>query len=293
MKILFAASECVPFVKTGGLADVVGALPKRNSQDRGGRARDAAPVLGHRTQVAREDGACAVSSTSTSAGGRQYVGIEKLVYEGITFYFIDNEQYFGRDYIYGYGRRRGRALRLLLPRGAGSAAADRLRSRRAALPRLADRPDSRRCCDAQYQQSGAVSATSSTVFTIHNLQYQGIFPIDDDRGSGLAWANWAYTADSLEFYGMCSFMKGGIVFADQITTVSPTYAQEIQTAYYGERLDGLLRARGGSSDGHPQRHRHRRIRPGHRSGRSPSTTPPTPSRRRPATRSRAAARSSA
>jgi len=94
---------------------------------------------------------------------------------------------------------------------------------------------------AQYRKL-KVYQKIKTVFTIHNLQYQGIFPIsnvEDYFGLG----DWAYTSDKLEFFGMCSFMKGGIVYADEITTVSPTYALEIQTAYYGERLDGLLRAR--------------------------------------------------
>jgi len=81
-----------------------------------------------------------------------------------------------------------------------------------------------------------------TIYTIHNLQYQGIFPISNIEEL-LGLGDWAYTSDTLEFFGMCSFMKGGIVFADEITTVSPTYSHEIQTAYYGERLDGLLRSR--------------------------------------------------
>ena len=87
-----------------------------------------------------------------------------------------------------------------------------------------------------------------TVFTVHNLQYQGIFPISDIEDL-ISLGGWAYDKDHLEFYGQCSFMKGGLVFADAITTVSPTYSQEIQTAYYGEKLDGLLRARAESLTG--------------------------------------------
>jgi starch synthase len=87
-----------------------------------------------------------------------------------------------------------------------------------------------------------------TVFTIHNLQYQGVFGIDyiDDL---LGFGYDKYTADRLEFYGCTSFMKAGIVYSDEITTVSPTYAEEIQTGFYGERLDGLLRARLGQLSG--------------------------------------------
>ena len=87
-----------------------------------------------------------------------------------------------------------------------------------------------------------------TVFTIHNLQYQGVFGMDYIEDLlGLGWD--AYTSDKLEFFGAASFMKGGLVYTDEITTVSPTYAGEIQTAYYGERLDGLLRARKDSLTG--------------------------------------------
>lgn len=81
-----------------------------------------------------------------------------------------------------------------------------------------------------------------TVYTIHNLQYQGVFPIKAVQDT-LGLGDSLFTSDKLECYGCANYMKAGLVYADELTTVSPSYADEIQTAFYGERLDGLLRAR--------------------------------------------------
>ena len=245
MKVLFAASECVPFVKTGGLADVVGALPKR-LRDLGVDVRVMLPMYSAIEPKWREKMEHVLFFYVNLGWRRQYVGIEKLVYEGITFYFIDNEQYFGRNYIYGYGADEGERFAYFC------------RAVLESLPLIDFVPDVIHCndwqtglippmLDIQYRKLEQYKNVK-TVFTIHNLKYQGLFQIDDIEEM-VSLGELAYTADSLEFYGMCSFIKGGIVFADHITTVSPTYAQEIQTAYYGERLDGLLRARAGSLTG--------------------------------------------
>ena len=235
MKVLFAASECVPFVKTGGLADVVGALPKR-LRDQGVDVRVMLPMYSAIEPKWREKMEHVLFFYVNLGWRRQYVGIEKLVYEGITFYFIDNEQYFGRNYIYGYGADEGERFAYFC------------RAVLESLPLIDFVPDVIHCndwqtglippmLDIQYRKLEQYKNVK-TVFTIHNLKYQGLFQIDDIEEM-VSLGELAYTADSLEFYGMCSFIKGGIVFADHITTVSPTYAQEIQTAYYGERLDGL------------------------------------------------------
>ena len=245
MKVLFAASECVPFVKTGGLADVVGALPKR-LRDQGVDVRVMLPMYSAIEPKWREQMEHVLFFYVNLGWRRQYVGVEKLVYDGITFYFIDNEQYFGRNYIYGYGADEGERFAYFC------------RAVLESLPLIDFVPDVLHChdwqtglippmLDIQYRKL-ELYKNVKTVFTIHNLKYQGLFQIDDIEEM-VSLGELAYTADSLEFYGMCSFIKGGIVFADHITTVSPTYAQEIQTAYYGERLDGLLRARAGSLTG--------------------------------------------
>ncbi len=239
MKILFATSECVPFVKTGGLADVVSALP-REILKAGEDVRVILPLYKAIGQEWREQMQHVLYFYVNLGWRRQYVGIETLQYAGITYYFVDNEQYFGRDYIYGMGGDEGERFAFFC------------RAVLEALPKIDFIPDVLHCHDwqtglipvlhkLQYRQL-ELFGNIRTVFTIHNLQYQGLFPIDTIEDL-LYLGNLAYTSDALEFYGMCSCMKGGIVFSDEITTVSPTYSQEIQTAYYGERLDGLLRSR--------------------------------------------------
>lgn len=239
MKILFAASECVPFIKTGGLADVVGALPKELIKS-GADVRVILPLYKTMDAKWREKSKLLFHFDISMGWRRQYVGIYQLDYEGITFYFIDNEQYFGRDYVYGSGTDEGERYAYFS------------RAVMESLPKLEFIPDVLHCNDwqtglipvllkLQYSKI-AFYQNIKTVYTIHNLKFQGIFPIDFIEEM-LGLGGLAYTSDSLEFYGMCSFMKGGIVYADEVTTVSPTYAEEIQTAYYGERLDGLLRMR--------------------------------------------------
>jgi len=239
MKILFATSECVPFIKTGGLADVVGALPKELIKT-GADVRVILPLYKTMDEKWKAQLEEVLHFYITLGWRRQYVGIKKLDFSGITFYFIDNEQYFGRDYVYGSGTDEGERYAFFC------------RAIMESLPKLDFIPDVLHCNDwqtglipvllkLQYSKLELFSKVK-TVYTIHNLKFQGIFPIDFIEEM-LALGNLAYTSDSLEFYGMCSFMKGGIVYADEVTTVSPTYSQEIQTAYYGERLDGLLRSR--------------------------------------------------
>ena len=239
MKILFATSECVPFIKTGGLADVVGALPKELIKT-GADVRVILPLYKTMDAKWREELEDVVQFYITLGWRRAYVGIKQLTFAGIKFYFVDNEQYFGRDYVYGSGTDEGERYAYFC------------RAIMEALPKLDFIPDVLHCNDWQtglipvllklQYKNLEIFKNVKTVYTIHNLKFQGIYPIDFIEEM-LSLGNLAYTSDSLEFFGMCSFMKGGIVYADEVTTVSPTYSQEIQTAYYGERLDGLLRAR--------------------------------------------------
>ncbi len=239
MKILFTASECVPFVKTGGLADVVGALAPVLARQ-GHDVRVMLPLYG---QVPEEYTARMSHATDfeiTLGWRRQYCGIEQLVLDGVTYYFVDNKFYFGRSYIYGLGgdeyERYGFFCRAALN----------------ALTKLDFQPD---VIHAHDWQSGMIPALLKiqyahlpfysgikTIFTIHNLQYQGIFGIREVQDVlGLGDSLW--TNDKLECFGCANYLKAALVYADLITTVSPSYAEEIQSAYYGERLDGLLRAR--------------------------------------------------
>ena len=245
MKILFAASECVPFIKTGGLADVVGALSPV-LRERGHDVRVILPLYAAIPEKYTKDMKLECEFEVELCWRRQYCGIKSLVYQGVTFYFVDNNYYFGRPYIYGLGgdeyERFGFFSRAVID----------------ALVHLDFRPDVVHCHD---WQTGMIPALlkiqyahfpfyqdMKTVYTIHNLQYQGVFPIKAVQDT-LGLGDSLFTSDKLECYGCANYMKAGLVYADELTTVSPSYADEIQTAFYGERLDGLLRARKGQLSG--------------------------------------------
>ena len=239
MNILFTASECVPFVKTGGLADVVGSLaPVLAKQGHDVRVMmpfySAIPLdWQHKMQF--------VLHFDVQLGWRrQYCGVMMLKKDGVTYYFLDNKYYFGRPYIYGLGgdeyERYGFFCRAVLN----------------ALPLLEFHPD---ILHAHDWQSGMVPALLKiqyahlpfyadikSILTIHNLQYQGIFGIREVQDV-LGLGDGLWSSDKLECFGCANFMKAGLVYSDAISTVSPSYAEEITTAYYGERLDGLIRAR--------------------------------------------------
>ncbi len=239
MKILFAASECVPFIKTGGLADVVGALAPVLAR-KGHDVRVILPLYTAIPEKYTSELRHVVDFEIDLGWRKQYCGIEVLEQDGVTFYFVDNKYYFGRSYIYGLGgdeyERYGFFCRGVLN----------------ALPLLGFIPD---IIHANDWQTGMIPAllkiqyahlpdyaNIKTVYTIHNLQYQGVFGIDQFKDV-FGLGDSIFTADKIEHFGTANCMKAGIVYADEITTVSPSYAEEIQTAYYGERLDGLLRAK--------------------------------------------------
>lgn len=239
MKVLFAASECVPFIKTGGLADVVGALPP-TLKARGVDVRVILPLYGEIPWAYREQMRHVVDFEVELGWRKQYCGIETLDHAGVTYYFVDNRYYFDRPYVYGMGGDEYERYAFFC------------RSVLNALPLIDFRPEILHCHD---WQAGMIPplhkiqyahlpffADMRSIMTIHNLQYQGIFGIRDVQDA-LGLGDSLMTSDKLEAYGAANYLKGGLVYADEITTVSPTYAEEITTPYYGERLDGLLRAR--------------------------------------------------
>lgn len=238
MKVLFAVSECAPFAKSGGLADVAGSLPKELNR----LGTDVRVILPKYQSISDEykQRMKKVKEFTVSVGWRnQYCGIEELTYQGITFYFIDNEYYFKRDGFYGYfddGERFSFFNRAVLE----------------AIKELDFYPDVLHCHDwhtamipyllrMEYYKKKNYGLIR-TVFTIHNLQFQGIFP-QSVLKELLGLEDQAFHPSHLEFYGNINFMKGALVAADKITTVSPTYKKEIQTPEYGEKLDGVLRER--------------------------------------------------
>lgn len=235
MKVLFVAAESVPFVKTGGLADVIGSLPKELCKS----GIDARVVLPKYEEIAQEykDKMVTVASSQILIYGRtQSFNIQKLVVDKVTYYFIDNEHYFKRRGLYGHFDDAERfaffcraALMLI---DLVDFVPDVVHSHdwHAALTGV--------YLHAYYQDKGQYS-NMKNVFTIHNLKYQGIF--DKSVFFDLLDLDWSYfKSDTLEYYDKVNFMKGGIIFADMVSTVSGTYAKEIQSPYFGEALDGLL-----------------------------------------------------
>jgi starch synthase len=240
MHITFAASECVPFSKTGGLADVVGALPLALAE------------LGHQITVfvpkyrqTKLDNPKRVIESITIPFDDQYRFASVLNggrHSGVQFYFIDYPPFFDRDALYGtsLGDYHDNAERFALFSRAVLEAS-----------KILGVPDVFHCHDWQsalipvllrtlYDDDPAFSRASS-VFTIHNIGYQGLFAPDTLPLLQLPWE--LFTITKLEFYGKVNFLKGALSYADFITTVSRKYAHEIQTSEYGFGLEGVLRSR--------------------------------------------------
>ncbi len=242
MKILFAASEAAPFAKTGGLADVAGSLPP------------ALAALGHEVRV--------VLPRYRSADPKQFrlkhvatiyvpLGtwrercdvLQGRMENGVIAYFIDKEIYFDRPELYRTAH------------ADYSDNAERFtyfsRSILELCRALDFRPDILHCNDWQtglapfflktVYRSGAPFERTRSVFTVHNLGYQGVFWHWDMRYLGIGWEH--FTPEGLEFWGKISFLKAGLVYSDVITTVSKTYSREIQTPEYGHGLEGVLAQR--------------------------------------------------
>ncbi len=239
MKVLFCASECVPFVKTGGLADVAGALPIALAAE-GHDVRVILPkyrVIDNYWKSRMEH----VCHFNVIFGWETvYCGIERVLDNGVTYYFVDNETYFGVTEIYGDGITEGLRFAFFS------------RAVLESLSKIDFFPDVLHLNDWQTGLIAALLKTQytakaeyariRTVFSIHNLKYQGLFSWREIAGR-LGLDDRYFTYEYMEFYGCISCMKGGLVFSDRLCTVSPTYAEEIKTPFFGENLDGLLRAR--------------------------------------------------
>jgi starch synthase len=242
MNILLTASEVAPFAKTGGLADVAGALPgelKRLGHD----VRIFMPL--YRSVRERNLTLCPradlppIRVGDASRSGRVWQGD----LQGVPVYFLEQDAFFDRDGLYG------------TPRNDYPDNAERFgffaRALLTALPQIGFRPDVLHLND---WQTGLVPALlrsewtgdsfyrdTATLTTIHNLGYQGLFPAE--MVSSLHLDPGLFTMEGFEYYGQLSFLKSGLVFADLITTVSETYCAEIQTPPMGHGFDGILRSR--------------------------------------------------
>lgn len=238
MKILFVASECTPFVKTGGLADVVGSLPQALVKE-GLELTVALPKYKDIPPNYKDKMKLTQTLTVPVGWRNQYCGVEKLYINDISYYFYDNEYYFNRPSLYSHYDEAERFTffnRAVLE----------------SLPFLDYKPDIIHCHDWQSSLIGLFLKNHyrddpfyqeiKNVLTIHNLKYQGIYApsvLSDILGIDEESA----MANNLEFYGDINYLKAGILYADLITTVSKSYALEIQTPYYGEKLEGLLKSR--------------------------------------------------
>jgi len=248
MHIAFAASECVPFSKTGGLADVVGALPR------------ALAALGHQVsvylpryrQTKLVDPQTVVRSITIPFDDKyrfcSVVTADTKTPTGVRFYFVDYPPYFDRDALYG------------TPAGDYPDNAERFAMfSRAVLEaaKVLGVPQVFHCHDWQsalvpvmlrtlYAEDPAFRDVA-TVFTIHNMGYQGLFPSDTLPLLMLPWE--LLTISKMEFFGQVNFLKGALVYSDYVTTVSKKYSQEIQTSEYGFGLEGVLRDRASTVTG--------------------------------------------
>ena len=244
MNILYVTSEAVPFCKTGGLADVAGSLPPSLAAN-GDRVSVILPLYetvkdkwGEKLHFERW--------TNVRLAWREvYCGLFSFEYEGVTWYFIDNESYFRRSELYGYY-------------DDGERFAFFSRAVTELLPSLPEKPDVVHCNDWQsalvpvYIRDEAVRddfyRSIRTVITVHNIEYQGRFgreTVEDLFGLDRGW----FDGGTIEFGGDVNLLKGGIVTADAVTAVSPTYARELKCAYFAHGLENVMRMSEGKLHG--------------------------------------------
>lgn len=235
MKLFFAASEVAPFIKTGGLADVAGSLPNALAK-LGHDVRVILPLYSAIPAQWRRQMTFLKSFHFPLSWRNAYCGLFSLAYQGLTYYFIDNEYYFQREGLYGQfddGERFAYFSRAVVE-----------------VPiQLGWSPDIIHCNDWQTslvpvylleaRHREPLLMHTKSVFTIHNIEYQGQF----DRnilGDVLGLDESYFREDMLSYYGDVNLVKGAIYAADYITTVSPTYAKELQYAFYAHGLEGVI-----------------------------------------------------
>ncbi len=228
MRVLFCASESAPYAKTGGLADVIGALPKALKE----KGCDARVIMPYYKKIKEKGIGTYKGYAYVRINERmEYVGVFEDEADGVTFYFIDSDRYFNRDGLYGYG-------------DDGERFAFFNFAVLEALKVIEFFPDIMHLNDwqtglipyiikANYHYYPEYSRIK-TVYSIHNIQYQGNFPLDMMRILFMPYSS------SLEFDNCINFMKAGILESNLVTTVSATYKDEVLTDYYGYRLNNIL-----------------------------------------------------
>lgn len=232
MKILFATGEAWPFVKTGGLGDVAYSLPKALKKEKID-VRVIMPKYGNIPEKYRNEMKHLGDKQIWVAHHNEYVGIDSYELEGVTYYFVDNERYFKRDKVYGEGDDCERFTFFA----------------KAVVETFyitGFEPDIIHCNDWHtglvpiYLKERGLNDIK-TIFTIHNLRFQGFFFNNVIENTLEIDRNRYFQEDGIKYYDMISFLKGGVVYSDFVTTVSDSYAEEIKTPELGEGLDGLFR----------------------------------------------------
>lgn len=238
MNILFATSEAAPFVKTGGLGDVAGSLPI-TLKEKGVDVRVILPLYRCIPQEYKDRMKYIDHIYINIAWRKQYCGVFELEHEGCTYYFVDNEYYFNGDKPYGYIHEDCEKF-IFFSKAVLSL-----------LPTLNFRPDVINCNDWQTGpipvfldtfQDNPFYRGIKTVMTVHNLKFQGRWDFKGIKDV-MGISDYYFTSDKLEYHRDANLLKGGLVYANRISTVSDSYAWEITTPEYGEGLSGLLAAR--------------------------------------------------
>ncbi len=244
MKILFATPEAAPFMKTGGLGDVAGSLPQELNA-KGIDTRVIMPLYKGIPEHFKENMQFLGNIYIDISWRKQYCGILKLEHEGTIYYFIDNKFYFNGDKPYDF-------IHLDVEKFVFFSKAVL-----SVLPTIDFRPDIIHCNDWQTGPVPVLLDTFrdnpffqgiKTVMTVHNLRFQGRWGMPEIKDV-MGISDYYFTDDKLEFYKDANLLKGGLVYADRITTVSNTYAEEIKTGEYGEGLDSLMRAKSSQLSG--------------------------------------------
>lgn len=244
MKLLFAAAECAPFFKTGGLGDVAGALPKELTK-KGIETVVVLPYFTKMPQQYKEQLEDVMDFTILVGWRQQYCGIKKLSMNSVTYYFIDNLYYFDRESLYGYYDDGERFAFLQM-------AIIELMERIQFIPDVLHVNDYHTAMipfllKEKYHWIAAYR-NIRTVLTIHNIEFQGQYSKDllpDLFGMGTE----RYDDGTIRMGDALNFMKAGILYADRVNTVSPSYADEIKTEAFGSGLDPILRMESGKLSG--------------------------------------------
>ena len=241
MNILFISPEVFPFAKTGGLADVAGALPEAIAK-KGHKASIILPYY----QLVKKNGFKPVmfkKNVSLRINNREeFFNLLLLKQNGVDVYFIEKNEYYDREFLYGtpQGDYQDNAFRFAFYAKAIIASIQHI-----------GKQDVLHCNDWQsglvplyirtHHKSDPLFSKTKILFTIHNMAYQGLFPGEVLSYIDVPWD--LYTADGIEFWGKANFMKAGMIFSDAISTVSKGYSREILSPEFGCGLDGLLRSK--------------------------------------------------